>query len=144
LQEKNATKKEEDKSYKYSQADIDRLQNVYWAAMNLLGIEEHIFFTAMKAENDDDRNDWMAIHEKVRKMRSKLLKIMLEGHVEQESWCTAKHILGAAMRLHEAAYKYEGELRKELTEYANFVYDLFYVMQETVKKHEMKNKKMRK
>jgi len=87
LQEKNATKKEEDKSYKYSQADIDRLQNVYWAAMNLLGIEEHIFFTAMKAENDDDRNDWMAIHEKARKMRSKLLKIMLEGHVEQESWC---------------------------------------------------------
>jgi len=72
--------------------------------MNLISIEEHLFFTFNKT-ND---SKYIELLNEVRKMRTDLLKEIIKDY-EGEVWCISKHLLAASMRIMEVGTK---ELKK--------------------------------
>ena len=62
--------------------------------MNLISIEEHLFFTFNKTKDDK----YLKLLDEVRLMRTELLKQIITDY-EGEVWCISKHLLAASMRL---------------------------------------------
>ena len=68
--------------------------------MNLISIEEHLFFTASKT----GKTHYLGLLLEVREMRKQLLQqivVTFEGEV----WCISKHLLASSMRLMEVGTK---------------------------------------
>ena len=84
-----------------SKADLTHEEDMSFAIMNLIGIEEHLAMTSVKAKNQE----YLHILCAVRKLRIKLLKELVK-EPEGEIWCVSKHLLSATMRLMETATKY--------------------------------------
>src|SRR4030065_597451 len=72
--------------------------------MNLISIEEHLFFTFNKTAD----SKYLDLLDEVRKMRTELLKEIIKDY-EGEVWCISKHLLAASMRVLEVGTK---ELKK--------------------------------
>lgn len=72
------------------------------AIMNLISIEEHLFFTAEKT----NKPQYLTLLNEVRSMRGDLLKRIIKDY-EGEVWCISKHLLAASMRLMEVGTKEE-------------------------------------
>ena len=83
--------------------------------MNLISIEEHLFFTGAKT-GKSEYYDW--ITRCPREMRKVLLKKIIVEY-EGEVWCISKHLLAASMRLMEVGKKQLSMNHKEQA------YDLF-------------------
>lgn len=89
-----------EKVNKLNPLDLSADEDLSIAIMNLISIEEHMYFSGMKT--DDAK--YFELLKSVREMRVKLLKeIIKEG--KGESWCISKHLLAAAMRLMEVGTK---------------------------------------
>jgi hypothetical protein len=91
------------------------------AIMNLIGIEEHMFFTSQKLGD----TKYIDVLNKAREMRKELMKkIVKEG--QGEVWCTSKHLLSASMRLMEVGTKSltKGD-KKEANDYFKKSFDLY-------------------
>lgn len=83
--------------------DISSDQDLSIAIMNLIGIEEHFFFTGAKTGN----HKYFDLINEVREVRKDLLKkILVES--EGEVWCISKHLLAASYRLMEVGTKQLG------------------------------------
>jgi hypothetical protein len=111
-----------DKVVNEKKLDVNVEEDLCVGIMNLIGIEEHLFFTAEKTGKQDL---YYPILNEVRKMRVELLKkIVKEG--EGEIWCTSKHLLSASMRMTEVGTKHlkDGN-EKEAKEYFKRGYDLY-------------------
>ena len=104
--------------------------------MNLINVEEHLAFTAMKTKNDD----YLEIHKAVRKIRSGLMKKLVKNK-EGEIWCISKHLLATTMRLIETAIKSDDKEAKEILENALDTYKLFWLIQELGGKRGRKNER---
>ncbi len=102
---------------KATEFDITNKQDLSIAVMNLISIEEHLAFTAMKTK----MKEYLVVQAAVRKLRVKLLKKLLRN-TEGELWCVSKHLLAATMRLLEASTKY---IDKEPDEAENLIRDAF-------------------
>ncbi len=93
--------------------------------MNLISLEEHLFFTAMETGKD---NYYDTLQE-VRRMRVELLKKIIKEY-KGEVWCISKHLLAASMRVMETGTKQleEGnkEEAKKLFETSYRLYSLFW------------------
>ena len=76
--------------------------------MNLINLEEHLFFTAEETGKDE----YFDLLIEVRKMRIELLKKIIKESVG-EVWCISKHLLTASMRLMETGTKLLGEGKKD-------------------------------
>jgi hypothetical protein len=102
--------------------DINIREDLCIGIMNLIGIEEHLFFTAEKTGKQDI---YYPILNEVRKMRVELLKKIIKDF-EGEIWCTSKHLLSASMRMTEVGTKLlkDGN-EKEAKEYFKRGYDLY-------------------
>jgi hypothetical protein len=95
--------------------------------MNLISLEEHFYFTAMKTEDQK----YLDMLHSVRELRKKLLKkIVIDP--KGEEWCISKHLLASSMRLVEVGTK---ELTKNNKEEANMffksafdLYSLFFAI----------------
>ncbi len=121
---KRAGKTEEGKAV---ESDITDKQDLSIAVMNLINIEEHLAFTAIKT----NKKEYLAVLHAVRKLRIKLLK-KLVVNTEGELWCISKHLLATTMRLMESATKHlnkDDEEAYRLMKDAFDVYSLFWFLQ---------------
>lgn len=105
--------------------DLSTDEDLSLAIMNLIAIEEHLFFTAEKTNKDG----YFAVLKTVREMRKNLLKKIIKEY-EGEVWCTSKHLLSGCMRLMEVGTKHlkEGdeETAKEMFKLSYELYLLFW------------------
>ncbi len=102
--------------------DVNVEEDLCVGIMNLIGIEEHLFFTAEKTGKKDL---YYPILNEVRKMRVELLKKIIKDP-EGELWCTSKHLLSASMRMTEVGTKHLKEGNdKEAKEYFERGYNLY-------------------
>lgn len=105
--------------------DLSTDEDLSLAIMNLIAIEEHLFFTANKTGKDGYYN----LLKTVREMRKRLLKKIIKEY-EGEIWCTSKHLLSGSMRLMEVGTKHlkdgDEETAKEMFRQAYELYLMFW------------------
>jgi hypothetical protein len=108
-------------------ADLTNREDLSMAVMNLISIEEHLAFTAMKTGNEF----YLEVLNEIRKIRVGLLKKLLVN-TQGELWCISKHLLASTMRLMETSTKYLGNDTKyamQLEKNAFDLYSLFWLLQ---------------
>jgi len=105
--------------------DLSADEDLSIAIMNLISIEEHLFFTAQKT----GKMKYLPILREVREMRKVLLKKIIKDY-EGEVWCISKHLLAGAMRLEEVGTKSLGQGKEkeawDLFKMAYQLYSLFW------------------
>ncbi|MBR9680393.1 MAG: hypothetical protein GOU98_01050 [Candidatus Altiarchaeota archaeon] len=105
--------------------DLSRGEDLSIAIMNLISLEEHMYFSAMKT----GKEEYLELLNEMRSMRKKLLKEIVKKP-EGEVWCISKHLLATSMRLIEVGTKYQGEgKKKEAQDKFNdafYLYSLFW------------------
>ena len=111
--------------------DLSSDEDLSIAIMNLISIEEHLFFTSQKT----GKPQYLDILNEVRLMRAELLKKIIKDY-EGEVWCISKHLLAASMRVMEVGTK---ELKKNnkkeawgLFEKSFKLYSLFWAINQKV------------
>lgn len=107
--------------------DLSRDEDLSIALMNLISLEEHFYFTAMKTSDQK----YLEMLDSVRNLRKNLLKKIVVDP-KGEEWCISKHLLAASMRLMEVGTK---ELSKKNMKEANSfftsafdLYSLFFAI----------------
>lgn len=80
--------------------DLSSDEDLSIAIMNLISIEEHLFFTSQKT----GKMEYLDVLNQAREMRKELLKNIIKDY-EGEVWCISKHLLGTSMRLMEVGTK---------------------------------------
>jgi hypothetical protein len=80
--------------------DLSADEDLSIAVMNLVSLEEHFYFTAMRTGGDR----YFDLLDEVREQRKALLAKLVDRH-EGETWCASKHLLAATMRLIEVGTK---------------------------------------
>jgi hypothetical protein len=107
--------------------DLSTAEDLSLAVMNLVSLEEHFYFTAVKT----DKDAYFDTALEVRELRKKLLAELLPHH-EGETWCAAKHLLAATMRLIEVGNKLQATgdqvKAKTMFERAYKVYAIFWAL----------------
>jgi len=112
---------------KDNKLDLSSDEDLSIAIMNLIGIEEHLFFTAEKT----NKEAYLKIMDEVREMRKELLKKIVKDY-EGEVWCISKHLLSSSMRLIEVGTKHlhkgENKEAKQMFDRAFNLYNLFWAL----------------
>lgn len=107
--------------------DLSMEEDLSIAIMNLISLEEHFFFTAEKTE----KNEYFDLLNQTREIRKQLLAKMIDIH-EGETWCIAKHLLAATMRMTEVGTKLLSSGKKEesqdMFKKAYEIYSLFWAL----------------
>ena len=80
--------------------DLSSGEDLSIAIMNLISLEEHMFFNG----NKTGKTKYFDMLNEVREMRKVLMKELVKDP-EGEVWCTSKHLLAASMRLFEVGTK---------------------------------------
>ena len=114
-----------DKMKKDNILDLSSDQDLSIAIMNLISIEEHVFFTGAKTGNPK----YYDLLAEVREMRKTLLGKIIKEY-EGEVWCISKHLLAASYRLMEVGTKAQGKNNKteaqEMFQKSYELYSLFW------------------
>ncbi len=106
---------------KDNKLDLSSDEDLSVAVMHLISIEEHLFFSYEKTDNQEFLNNINAIREMRKQMMEKLIK-----NKTGESWCLSKHLLGASMRLIEVGNKQlKTGTKKEAEELFKNAFDLY-------------------
>ena len=107
--------------------DLSTDEDLSIALMNLISIEEHLFFTAEKLK----KPEYFDLLSEVRAVRTRLMKKMIP-QTEGESWCISKHLLATSMRLIEVGNKLQSSGNKvdakEAYESAYEMYSIFFAL----------------
>ncbi len=110
---------------KKDKMDLSSDQDLSIAIMNLIGIEEHLFFTAEKTGH----KKYYDILNEVRETRKDLLKKIVKKP-DGEVWCISKHLLASSYRLMEVGTKQLSMNKKQeaydFFEKAYNLYSLFW------------------
>ncbi len=110
---------------KDNKLDLSSDEDLSIGIMNLIAIEEHLFFTYNKTE----KPVYLEFLNEAREMRKGLMQKIVKNP-EGEIWCISKHLLSASMRLMEvgtkALYKNEKEQAEELFQKAYKLYSMFW------------------
>jgi len=127
------------KMEKGEKLDLSSGEDLSIGIMNLISIEEHLFFSGGKT---GDRKYYDLLIE-VRKMRVELLKEIIKEY-NGEVWCISKHLLAASMRIMEVGTKAQtkGETQKayDFFQKSYDLYNLFWGLNlGMVKKGELKS-----
>jgi len=110
-----------DQMKKQEKMDLSSDQDLSIAIMNLVGIEEHFFFTGAKL----GKTEYYDMIKDVREMRKELLKKIIKEY-EGEVWCISKHLLAASYRLMEVGTKQLGmDKKKEAYDLFGKAYNLY-------------------
>ena len=113
-----------EKVTKEKKLDLSADEDLSIAIMNLISIEEHLFFTSQKT----GKPEYLDLLNEIRSMRTELLKKIIKDY-EGEVWCISKHLLAASMRLMEVGTKElkkaAGAERAEAEEHKNEAGELF-------------------
>jgi len=107
--------------------DLSIDEDLSIALMNLISLEEHFYFSAMKTNNQK----YLDMLNSTRELRKILLKRIVKDP-DGEEWCISKHLLAASMRLIEVGTKELAKNNKEeanrLFKYAFDLYSLFFAI----------------
>lgn len=110
---------------KSEKLDLSSDEDLSIAVMNLIAIEEHLFFSGGKT----GKTEYFDLLNEVRQMRKSLLKMLIKKY-EGEVWCISKHLLSASMRLMEvgtkALTKDEKEKAHDFFKKSYDLYNLFW------------------
>jgi hypothetical protein len=98
-------------SSKEKMLDLSSDEDLSVAIMNLVSIEEHLFFTGAKT----GKSQYYDLLNEARKIRGELLKKIVKDP-EGEVWCISKHLLAASMRLIEVGTKAQDRGKKDEAE----------------------------
>ena len=105
--------------------DLTSDEDLSIAIMNLISIEEHLFYTSQKTQDPK----YLELLNEVRVMRTELLREIIKDY-EGEVWCISKHLLAASMRLMEVGTKElkKGDKKKawEMCEKSYKLYSIFW------------------
>jgi len=101
--------------------DLSSDEDLSIAIMNLISIEEHLFFSGAKTGD----GKYYELLNQVREMRKTLLKRIVKNY-QGEEWCISKHLLAGCMRLVEVGTKSltRGD-KKEAEEFFQMAYSLY-------------------
>ena len=125
IQDLNTFVEKADAMKKQHQLDLSSDQDLTLAIMNLIVIEEDLFFLGAKMDND---HYYEALC-KTREIRKTLLQKLIT-HYEGEVWCISKHLLSASMRTMQVGFqlteKQTPEEASQLFEIAYHLYSLFW------------------
>lgn len=107
--------------------DLSMEEDLSLAVMNLIGLEEHFFFTSQKTK----KPDYLDLLAQTREIRKNLLaKLMPEN--EGETWCISKHLLSTTMRMMEVGTKLQSTGKtteaKQMFADAYKIYSLFWAI----------------
>lgn len=89
-----------EKVTKEKELDLSSGEDLSIAIMNLISIEEHLFFTSQKT----NKKKYLDLLNEIRLIRTELLKEIIKDY-EGEVWCISKHLLASSMRLMEVGTK---------------------------------------
>lgn len=89
-----------DHKKKQNKLDLSSDQDLTFAIMHLISIEEHFLFTGAKT----GKNKYYDLINEVRETRKELMQKLIKEY-EGEVWCISKHLLGGSMRLMEVGTK---------------------------------------
>jgi hypothetical protein len=98
--------------------DLSSGEDLSIGLMNLISIEEHLFFTSQKLKS----KKYLEMLNEVRLMRTELMKDIVKNP-EGEVWCISKHLLASSMRVMEVGTK---ELKKGNKKKANDLFEKSY------------------
>lgn len=105
--------------------DLSSGEDLSIGIMNLIAIEEHLFFTYGKTKD----KKYIDLLDETRKMRIELMKEIIKDY-EGEIYCISKHLLSASMRIMEVGTKElkKGDKKKaqSLFEKSYKLYSLFW------------------
>jgi len=103
--------------------DLSAEEDLALAVMNLISMEEHLYFTFEKTGKDE----YLNLLNQVREIRKKMMEKLI-GKPEGELWCFVKHTLSATMRLIEVGTKLQNQNKKdEAKEVFDLAYELFNI-----------------
>jgi len=107
--------------------DLSADEDLSIAVMNLISIEEHLFFSGAKTENPA----YYQLLKEIREMRKGLLKKIIKEY-DGEVWCISKHLLASSYRIMEYGTKHLGQgdekTAQEMFEKAYNLYSLFWAL----------------
>lgn len=113
------------KMEKGEKLDLSSGEDLSIGIMNLISIEEHLFFSG----NKTGETKYFDLLNEVRKMRVELLREIIKEY-NGEVWCISKHLLAASMRLMEVGTKAlkngDKEKARELFGKSYNLYNLFW------------------
>src|SRR3990167_8448177 len=104
IKDVNSLLKKVEEFTKQKELDLSSGEDLSIGIMNLISIEEHLFYTSQKTKD----KKYLELLNEVRKMRTELMKEIIKDY-EGEVWCISKHLLAASMRVMEVGTK---ELKK--------------------------------
>lgn len=108
-------------SFKEGILDLSTDEDLSMALMNLVSIEEHLYFTYIKTSDDK----YLDLLDLIRRTRIKYLKeIVIDP--DGEEWCISKHLLSSSMRLIEIGNKFMSNNAKEKAkDFYDSAFDLY-------------------
>src|SRR4030043_840444 len=80
--------------------DLSSGEDLSIGIMNLISIEEHLFYTSQKTKD----KKYLDLLNEIRAMRTDLMKEIIKEY-NGEVWCISKHLLAASMRIMEVGTK---------------------------------------
>lgn len=90
--------------------DLNVAEDLSMGVMNLIGLEEHFFFSGVKTGKDE----YFDLSAEARNIRKTLMEKLLDREkYEGETWCATKHLLSATMRLIEVGNRHMTDGKKE-------------------------------
>ena len=117
----NALIAKADQMKKQDKMDLSSDQDLVFAIMNLVSIEEHLATSGGKTDNPA----YYDLLRQVREMRKELLKKLVKNP-QAEEWCISKHLLASAMRLMEVGTKQLGmDNKQEAYDFFQKFYQLY-------------------
>ena len=124
--------------------DLSSDEDLSIAIMNLISIEEHLFFSYGRTKDVK----YLNLLDEVREMRKQLLKRIIKEY-QGEVWCISKHLLAASMRLMEVGTKFltKGEKKQAVAMFdkSYHLYSLFWGLNlGVIKVKDVKQKKSKK
>lgn len=109
-----------------NELDLSRDEDLSIGLMNLISLEEHLFFTHEKTGNEKH----LEMLSEIRKIRTDSMEEIVND-TEGEEWCISKHLLSASMRFRETGDKMldrDREKAKQFYDKAFSLYSMFWAI----------------
>lgn len=103
-----------------SELDLSRDEDLSIGLMNLISLEEHLFFTHEKTGNKKH----LEMLSEIRKIRTEAMEEIVDD-TEGEEWCISKHLLSASMRLRETGDKMLDRNREKAEKFYDQAFSLY-------------------
>lgn len=103
-----------------NELDLSRDEDLSIGLMNLISLEEHLFFTHEKTGNEK----YLEMLSEIRKIRTESMENIVND-TDGEEWCISKHLLSASMRFRETGDKMLDRNREQAKEFYDQAFSLY-------------------